>query len=298
MNYVIFDLEWNRYARAVKRKCPDEIIEFGAVKADNKLSKIGEFRRLVKPALYKKIEPTIEEMTGLTYQRLESEGEDFSRAMREFREFIGKEPAVLIAWGIHDSLVLRSNCLYYNPNMRFDWLRRFVDLQYYASRNRDKPGDFNQLGLATAAGELGIPYVADDLHDALVDASLTYEVFRRIYDKQRFEACMLDVSDISADKHPYKAVSVTDPKSPLVDRRAFRVRCPKCGRFARRKSGWRVKGNKFIARHHCATCGTDLLSSVSITVRAHDDVRVKQRVRMAQDMAQPARGGRNAKDRL
>lgn len=286
MNYVIFDLEWNRYARHVKAKCPDEIIQFGAVKVDEKLNKIGEFRKLVKPVLYKKIEPTIADMTGLEYDQLTRDGENFNKAMKEFRAFMGKEPFTLISWGIHDTIILRNNCRYYNPNMHFEWMKRFVDLQYYASRVHLKEGDFNQLGLAASASELGIPYVADDLHDALVDASLTYEVFRRIYDKEQFEACLLDVSQITLANHPYRATSIVDINSPLLDKSEFCVQCPQCGQYAKKRTGWSLKGKKFIAFYHCNTCDIDLFSSIAATVRMGTDVKHKKRIRVIEDAQQ------------
>ena len=68
MNYIIFDLEWNRYARAVKGKCPDEVIQIGAVKYDDALEYAGSFNCLIKPGLYRKMEPTVEKMTDV-YKR-------------------------------------------------------------------------------------------------------------------------------------------------------------------------------------------------------------------------------------
>ncbi len=281
MNYIIFDLEWNRFAKAVKQRCPDEIIQIGAVRADENLHKTGELNLLIRPTLYDKIEPTIQNMTGLRYDRLMQEGVDFNRAMKEFRAFMGKSP-VLLSWGIYDAIILRNNCKYYNPNMRFDFLKQFVDLQYYAAKQAPKrqvPA-FNQLGLATAADNLGISYTESKLHDAYVDAALTFAVFERIFDREKLADCMMDVSQISAANHPYKATAIVDLSDPLINRGEFRVRCPECGKYAKKVNGWDVRGKKFTAFYHCNNCGAELFSSVAVQVRLGHDVQYKKKVKV------------------
>lgn len=55
MDYIIFDLEWNRLVKSVKTRCPDEIIQIGAVKYNSQMQCIGSFNRLIRPVLYKKL---------------------------------------------------------------------------------------------------------------------------------------------------------------------------------------------------------------------------------------------------
>ena len=120
MNYIIFDLEWNRHSKTLQEKCPDEIIQIGAVKYDAQLRYQGSFSCMIRPQLYHKIEPTVEKMTGLTIQKLNREGVPFLEAFREFRKFMGRK-FVLMSWGMQDASVLRSNCRYYEKEEKFDF---------------------------------------------------------------------------------------------------------------------------------------------------------------------------------
>lgn len=146
MNYVIFDLEWNRYAKKLKPKCPDEIIQIGAVKYDSELNYIGSFNRLIKPVLYNKLEPRVEELTGITMDMLLSDGVPFPKAFKEFKRFMG-EDFVLMSWGVQDAAILRENCLYYNRDISINWLKRFADLQNFVSEDKRIKCEQNQPGL-------------------------------------------------------------------------------------------------------------------------------------------------------
>ena len=58
MNYIVFDLEWNQcpYGKDKEnQRLPFEIIEIGAVKLNGKKEMTGEFHRLVRPMVYKKL---------------------------------------------------------------------------------------------------------------------------------------------------------------------------------------------------------------------------------------------------
>ena len=86
MDYIIFDLEWNRLVKSVKTRCPDEIIQIGAVKYNSQMQCIGSFNRLIRPVLYKKIEPTVRKLTGLDIPILKRDGVPFSKAIKEFKK--------------------------------------------------------------------------------------------------------------------------------------------------------------------------------------------------------------------
>jgi DNA polymerase III epsilon subunit-like protein len=47
MNYIIFDLELN--SKVFKSKLPNEIIEIGAVKLNDKLENVDPWKRHLKP---------------------------------------------------------------------------------------------------------------------------------------------------------------------------------------------------------------------------------------------------------
>ncbi|MBQ3225468.1 MAG: exonuclease domain-containing protein [Clostridia bacterium] len=279
MDYIIFDLEWNRFARAVRGACPDEIIQIGAVKYDHHMRYVGSFNCLIRPRLYHRIEPTVEKMTGLTIKKLEAEGVDFPSAFDAFRAFMGKK-FVLMSWGMQDASVLRNNCLYYDKKTSLDWLSRYADLQRYASDALDAGGKQRQVGLKNAADCFPIEYEEETLHDALVDATLSGEVFVRIFNKRKFAKYIVDATEIN--QH-YKNVHITDLGHKCVDQRKLRMRCPVCGKFSQKKRGWYKQGNKFVSLHSCKHCKTESLCSVEIFLTYGDEVKYKTKIKILEN---------------
>lgn len=277
MNYIIFDLEWNRYARGVRAGCPDEIIQIGAVKYNAKLELVETFSRLIKPMLYKKMEPTVEKMTGITIEHLEEQGVFFNKALKEFRSFMGSTPFVLMSWGMQDAAILRSNCLHYNQDISLSWMSSYADLQNYASKMIAGERQTSQLGLSSAADACLISYDEESLHNALVDAKLSGEVFVKIFDKEKFSGFIVDASKLN---HHYKSLHITDIDNVLVDKKEFRVGCPVCGRFVRKRQGWFRQGKKFISIHNCKRCGIDLLCSLEILLTYGNHVVYKKKCKV------------------
>ncbi len=275
MEYIIFDLEWNRYARAVKRKCPDEIIQIGAVKYNKNLEYAGSFSRLIRPVLYQHMEPTVEEMTGITMELLREEGVPFNRAIKEFRQFIGQD-SVLMSWGMQDASILRENCLYYNKEMNLGFLKRFADLQKYATRILSKHSGQQQMGLKIAADVFPLWYDEEKLHDALVDASLSGEVFARIFEDKKFTPYIVDASQLN--QH-YKNIHITDLDNPAVKKNELWMHCPDCGRFLKKKRDWRRQGKKFVSLQRCKKCGIDLACTVEVLLTYGDIIKYKKRCR-------------------
>lgn len=281
MNYVIFDLEWNRHPKTLQEQCPDEIIQIGAVKYDSQLRYQGSFGCMIKPRLYRKIEPTVEKMTGLSIQKLEKEGLPFPEAFEEFRKFMGKK-FVLMSWGMQDASVLRSNCRYYNEKEPLDFLANFADLQRYATGQLAKDSKQTQLGLKPAADLFPIPYEEESLHDALVDAAISGEVFVRIFDKKKFSRYIVNAREMN--QH-YKNIHITDLSHKAVDKREFRMRCPSCGKYAGRTEAWAKLGNKFAAEHRCERCGITFTASVEVLLTYGNKVKYKKKIRLPEQEA-------------
>ncbi|NLJ57295.1 MAG: DNA polymerase III, partial [Tissierellia bacterium] len=66
--YIVFDLEFNQdfteteSVEKIKGMYPFEIIQIGAVKLDSDFNIVKTFSRYIKPAIYNKISPIIEEL--------------------------------------------------------------------------------------------------------------------------------------------------------------------------------------------------------------------------------------------
>lgn len=276
MNYIIFDLEWNRIPTAIKAHCPDEIIQIGAVKYNSKMKCIGTFNRFVKPVIYTKIEPIIRRLTGLDIDFLRSEGVSFAKTMNDFQKFSGDD-CVLMSWGTQDAKILRSNCLYFNTNTNLTLLKQFVDLQRYVTHHLSDDFDGGKLlGVKQAADLTRVSYDKKRLHDALVDASVSGKVFAKLYKPDKIKKYIVDVS---TKYSAFYDVPVTDLNNKAVDKRIFKIRCPECGRYARKKQSWHLKGNKFISSYICRKCKTQYVCSVEILKTYGNIIKYKKRIK-------------------
>lgn len=184
MNYIIFDLEFNQgYSSSkdnkntINPKCPFEILQIGAVKLDKNLKTISTINRLIKPSIYKDINPFVKEMTGITIDSL-NVAKPFKEIFNEFIEFIGDTSGILCVWGMSDMKELFRNVQYYELDISLIPLK-YINLQRYASKYFKCPKGTN-IGLHNAVDLLNIP-VNTQFHDAFNDASYTAEVFKKLY---------------------------------------------------------------------------------------------------------------------
>ena len=105
MNYIIMDLEWNQALNPSKTVrepvlLHGEIIQIGAVKTDDKFNLIDKIKINVRPKYYKKMNPHVAQITGITDMQLTS-GETFPQSFRRFKEWCGSEFR-FITWGFDD----------------------------------------------------------------------------------------------------------------------------------------------------------------------------------------------------
>ena len=77
MKKVFFDLEWN--TGFLDGNSYDEIIEIGAVKTDEEYRQIDGFRRLVRPTIYRKMNPYIQKILAITMNDLQDADRDQRR---------------------------------------------------------------------------------------------------------------------------------------------------------------------------------------------------------------------------
>ena len=278
MNYIIFDLEWNRFTKAVKVRCPDEIIQIGAVKYNDKMEYISSFKENISPVLYKKMEPTVEKLTGLSIRMLKETGIPFESALEKLKHFVG-EDAVIMSWGSQDADIFRKNCSYFCKEMTVDFFKRFADLQRYVTHILSRNGN-NQIGVKGAADTLLIPYEESKLHDALVDAEISGKVFAKIFDKDKFEKYIIDASKKGTS---FKDTHITDLNSKLIDKTVFRVRCPECGRVIWRRRAWTISGNKFISFQSCRRCKKKFFCSVEILKSYGGVIKYKKKIKPVED---------------
>ena len=115
MKYVVVDFEWNQspYGKNTSNKrLPFEIIEIGAVKLDENGREIGQFSKVIKPKVYKKLHHVTKSLTGITEKEL-SLGSPFPDALEAFLEWCG-DGYMFCTWGNLDLMELQRNMKFYH----------------------------------------------------------------------------------------------------------------------------------------------------------------------------------------
>ncbi|MBC2399727.1 3'-5' exonuclease [Clostridium tetanomorphum] len=181
MNYIVFDLEFNQSYNSIEenKKCPFEIIQIGAVKLNKDLNIISTFNKFVKPELYTTINPYVEQITGITIDKV-ANSQSFEKIYNEFVYFLGEE-SILCVWGMSDIKELFRNIEYHKLHLSLI-PKRYINIQLYASKHfNNQKGIY--IGLSNAVKLLNIP-IKNQFHDAFNDAYYTAEVFKKIYNKE------------------------------------------------------------------------------------------------------------------
>ena len=172
--FIVLDLEWNQSPAGKEgsmNRLPFEIIEIGAVKLNKNLQIISEFRRLIRPRVYRQMHYKISEVTHMSIEQLDTEGEDFVRAMTEFLEWCGDDYR-FCTWGSMDLTELQRNMVYHGMELQFPSPLLYYDLQkIYALIHGTKQKE----SLDTVVEEL---HLTEDrpFHRALDDAYYTGRV--------------------------------------------------------------------------------------------------------------------------
>ena len=233
MEFVILDLEWNGTYSKRKSGFFNEIIEFGAVKVNDRLCVEDTFSVVVKPQIGKKLSSKVKNLTNISSEEL-GLGVTYTRAVSKFKKFLGN--AVLMTWGTSDILALMENHQYYWGTDRLDYIEGYVNLQSFCERRvyyeRGK-----QMGLSTAAQLLGIDVQGMEHHRALDDSLLALACFRRLYDEEELKPFFEDASKNQFyDKMRFKTTILCDLSNPLLKDADMSFECPACGG----EKEWRV----------------------------------------------------------
>lgn len=184
MYFIIFDLEFNQDVSSLENfdldkerpHYPFEIIQIGAIKLDLEFNTADIFSHYIKPTFYKRINPFITELTGITTEQLQTE-EPFPEIYKTFTEFIEGD-SVFCIWGMSDITGLFKNVEYHQLNKRL-LPKKFINLQPYVSINLNLSRK-KLLGLRHAVEILNIP-ITYPFHNALHDAFYTGEIFKKVY---------------------------------------------------------------------------------------------------------------------
>lgn len=254
-HYIIFDLEWNQSSggkEASVEHLPFEIFEIGAVKLNEKMEKVSEFHRLVRPRIYRQIHHVIEEVTHVTMAELEAEGESFVTVMEDFLSWCG-ENYRFCTWGSMDLTELQRNMVYYGMEIPFEKPLLFYDVQklYSLLYSDGKTRESLDLAVRYFGLEADAPF-----HRAQDDAEYAGKIlsrmdFEKIRDyvsvdyyripEERSEEFTLVFPDYS------KFVSHGFPTKDeaMADKKVTDMVCYKCHRMLRKKIRWFSYGQRY-----------------------------------------------------
>ena len=245
MNYIIFDLEWNQcFNRELENpRMPFEIIEIGAVKLDSHFNLTDTYSAIVKPRIYKKLQPHVKLMLNYDETTLKT-GRPFDMVCREFIKWCG-EDYIFGTWGSMDLYYLQNNMDYYYMKPLPHPLKYYNIQQIYADLiDEDKA----IVKLEKAVNKLNIP-VDKPFHSAVNDAYYTAKVLSIIHPKDLNDRYCYDIYNnpknkedeiISYHKNYMEHISreYDDKFNILEDKELLTIRCYKCGKKAAKKVKW------------------------------------------------------------
>ena len=241
MEYIVFDLEFNMFFKfnegdTANPGLKNEIIQIGAVKLNEKLETIGKFDLLIRPVIYKRINPYVKRKTNINTRRV-VQGTPFGKAIESFNSWIGSE-YILCSWGHDDILALRENCLFFG----FDALafNKFINIQQIYMNLRSLA---QQPKLESVVEGLEIA-ISSPFHDAFSDAFYTAEIFRKVFDFS--DDSIIDWEKVQADNE----LKIEELKTQIDKATIY---CPECGEFVP-KNGEVTKKKKYFAFGHCVKC--------------------------------------------
>lgn len=177
MNSIIIDLEMNEIDLTIhpmpKNSCHFEVMEIGAVKLDENLEQIDEFKKYVKPGM-NPIGERYRQLTGITDDMVR-DADDFATVFNDFAKWCGRDYK-MISWGGTDKAQIRCEAAFKEVDsleLRY-MLKNWVDFQLKFSMIL---GIHKSVALADAINYAGID-VQGTFHDAFWDAKNTASLYR------------------------------------------------------------------------------------------------------------------------
>ncbi|MDU5106922.1 3'-5' exonuclease [Clostridium sp.] len=266
MAFIIIDLEFNnlegihKYYPDIFTKYPslenidldNEIIEIGAIKLDNYMKPLNEFKAYIKPSVIPILNPKISEITGITNTDLEN-GLSFQEGIQKLSELID-EGDIICSWAKDDIIEIINNAIHYKYD-NLDWLENYLDLQEYSTKILGKK---KSLSLKSALEEFKIKVDSSKLHDALNDAVYTAEVFKRIYNSRVLK------NYIIKDIYNMPAMDIKNLAEYKLDISKLQCKCPKCNLDIDFEYDFIPMKWRFIAIGKCKKCNNKIIDEVIV----------------------------------
>lgn len=275
MNYIILDLEWNGSYSKAKKKFINEIIEFGAVKVDERFNVLDSFSTLIFPQIGKKICNRVSELTKITNDELKESGKQFREAAEMFTEFA--KDSVIMTWGNSDIYALVDNYAYYYNDYHLPFLKFYCDIQKYCEKSMGVYNSSKQMGLSACAEALEVNFSEEEHHRATADAVLSLKCVKKLIDKYPVDKYIENAdTELFYNKIRFKPHFITDINSPEIDKGELKFVCEHCGKQAKRITKWKSKNKGFCADFFCKNCNEKFLGRIYFKQK-FDEIKVSRK---------------------
>lgn len=266
MAFIVIDLEFNnlegihRYYPNIFAEKPElksleldnEIIEIGAIKLDNYMKPLKEFKAYIKPEVIPILNPKISEITNITEDDLK-DGLTFEEGIEKLQELID-EGDIICSWAKDDIIEIINNAVFFKYN-NLNWLKNYLDLQEYSTKILGKK---KSLSLKSALDELKIKVDNNKLHDALNDAVYTSEVFKRIYNSRVLK------NYIIKDIYNMPAVDIENINEYKLDREKIIGKCPRCNVNLEIDHDFVPLKWRFLSLGKCPKCNNRVVNEIVV----------------------------------
>lgn len=266
MAFIVIDLEFNnlegihKYYPNIFAEKPElksleldnEIIEIGAIKLDNYMKPLKEFKAYIKPEVIPVLNPKISEITNITEEDLE-DGLTFAEGIEKLQELID-EGDIICSWAKDDIIEIINNAFFFKYN-NLNWLKNYLDLQEYSTKILGKK---KSLSLKSALDELKIKVDDSKLHDALNDAVYTSEVFKRIYNSRILK------NYIIKDIYNMPAVDIENINEYKLDREKIIEKCPRCNVNLEIEHDFVPLKWRFLSLGKCPKCNNRVVNEIVV----------------------------------
>ncbi|MBS5939453.1 3'-5' exonuclease [Clostridium sp.] len=266
MAFIVIDLEFNnlegihRYYPNIFSEKPElksleldnEIIEIGAIKLDNYMKPLKEFKAYIKPEVIPILNPKISEITNITEDDLK-DGLTFEEGIEKLQELID-EGDIICSWAKDDIIEIINNAVFFKYN-NLNWLKNYLDLQEYSTKILGKK---KSLSLKSALDELKIKVDNSKLHDALNDAVYTSEVFKRIYNSRVLK------NYIIKDIYNMPAVDIENINEYKLDREKIIAKCPRCNVNLEIEHDFVPLKWRFLSIGKCPKCNNRVVNEIVV----------------------------------
>ena len=253
MDYIVLDLEWNQSPDGKARTnpaIPFEIIEIGAVRLNEKKEETGRFHRMIRPQIYRRMNPMTKKVIHLDIKDLEKE-ETFPQVMEAFLSFCGEE-YLFCTWGSMDLWELQRNMAFYHVANPFPRPLYFYDIQKLFSLLYEDGK--SRRSLHDAADVLGLTASAP-FHRALGDAWYTALILQKM--NLDFVKDYVSVDYFRPPRDKKEEIYLVFPtyskfvsrlyrerEALLKDRNVTATKCYLCGKTLRKQIRWFPSGTK------------------------------------------------------